>query len=129
LSMGEGELEAENIQLWILDQERNKDRARAFKEATRKTQVNSIKNSTCKSCRKTFNEPKLVQYYACPHCSVKLEEEESPSGCPYWFGFLSQKNKSESIPSECVGCDKVMDCMLNRYYDSLEAVAEIKKWY
>jgi hypothetical protein len=119
-------LKNDSIFLWILEQERQKNQEHLLKEKA-KSLKNSVENKNhCVKCKEIFDEPKLVQYYACPHCLNKLEEEKK--GCQQWFGFLSQKEKSESIPQECVECDKVMDCMLNRSYDSV-AVSEIKKWY
>jgi hypothetical protein len=119
-------LKNDSIFLWILEQERQKNQEHLLKEKA-KSLKNSFENKNhCVKCKEIFDEPKLVQYYACPHCLNKLEEEKK--GCQQWFGFLSQKEKSESIPQECVECEKVMDCMLNRSYDSV-AVSEIKKWY
>jgi hypothetical protein len=122
----ENELE-DSIFLWILEQERQKNHGHMLKEKAYKSLLNiDEKKNHCLKCKKIFNEPKLIQYYACPHCLNKLEEEKT--GCQNWFGFLSQKDKNESIPQECVECEKVMDCMLNRQYDS-GPVSEIKKWY
>lgn len=78
-------------------------------------------------CRKAFDNPKLIKYYVCPHCMTKIEEKEK-AGCPYFFGYLNQKDKNEPIPQKCIGCEKVLECMLNKNY-SQTAVAEIKKWY
>jgi DNA-directed RNA polymerase subunit RPC12/RpoP len=83
----------------------------------------------CSKCNKAFDKPKLIQYYACPHCLNKLVDEEQKKDCQYWFGYLSSKEKSEPIPQECVECENVVGCMLSQYYDSAAAVAEIKKWY
>jgi len=83
----------------------------------------------CSKCRQAFDKPKLIQYYACPHCLNKIEEEKQKKDCQYWFGYLSGKEKSEPIPQSCVECEKVVECMLNQYYNSAAAVAEIKKWY
>jgi hypothetical protein len=122
------ELKSDSIFLWILEQERKKNQGHFLEEKARKSQQNAVeKKKPCVKCKKVFDKPKLIQYYACPHCLNKLEEERK-SGCQNWFGFLSQKDKNESIPQECVECEKVMDCMLNRQYDSV-AVSEIKKWY
>ena len=118
----------ERISLWILEQERQKNLEKE-KNAAHKSQPNAVKEKNlCLKCRKTFEEPKLVQYFACPHCLSKVEEK-GKTGCQHWFGFLSQKDKNESVPLECVECEKVMDCMLNQYYDSKDAVSEIEKWY
>ena len=128
--MAAEKMESKNdIFLWILEQDRQKDQERLVKEINRKAQINTIeKENHCFKCKKTFDKPKLIQYHACPHCLNKIEEKEK-KGCQYWFGFLSQKDKSESVPSGCVECEKVMECMLNQYYDSASAVSEIKKWY
>lgn len=32
--------------------------------------------------------------------------------CPHYFGYLSQRSKSESIPEECMMCEKIVQCML-----------------
>jgi hypothetical protein len=120
----------ERISLWILEQNRQRDRDRVKEETARKSQTQAVeKRNRCLKCQSTFDKPKLIQYYACPHCLNKLEQEESEIGCQYWFGFLSQKDKTDAIPQECVECKKVMDCMLNQCCDSTRAVSEIKKWY
>ncbi len=85
------------------------------------------KERNCPKCKKTFDKPQLVQYYACPHCQNKLEEKND-AGCQHWFGYLNQKEKGASIPQSCVECDKAVECMLNQSYNST-AVKEIKKWY
>jgi hypothetical protein len=85
------------------------------------------KQHTCSKCDKTFDKPKLVQYYACPHCMAKIEEEQK-IGCQHWFGYLNEKAKDDPIPNECVECDKAVDCMLNQTCSSM-TTAEIKKWY
>jgi len=87
-------------------------------------------DSRCSKCNRVFEKPKLVQYYACPHCLNKIDEEHRPAGgCQYWFGYLNQKDRSDPVPQECVECKKAVDCMLSQVYDSPTAVAEIKKWY
>jgi DNA-directed RNA polymerase subunit RPC12/RpoP len=82
----------------------------------------------CLKCKRAFDEPELVTYHACPHCHAKIEEVQK-TGCQYWFGYLNQKEKNESIPHECVECDRAVDCMLGQQGNSPTAVAEIKKWY
>jgi hypothetical protein len=86
------------------------------------------KQHSCSKCDRTFDKLKMIQDYVCPHCMTKIEEE-GKMGCQYWFGYLNQKDKSEPMPKECVECEKVVECMLNQYYNSAAAVAEVKKWY
>jgi hypothetical protein len=114
----------EHISTWILEQIREEDRARIRKEQARQLQK---EKHHCSKCKKGFPEPKLIQYYACPHCESKYSQEEEKS-CQHWFGFLTQKDSNQSIPSECVECNKVLDCMLGNQTTE-KAVSQIKKWY
>jgi len=119
----------EQISLWILEQKRQENQSKAQKELSQRSQIDADNDKYhCLKCKKPFAEPKLIQYYGCPHCLNKLEEKEK-AGCLYWFGFLSEKEKNESIPQECIECEKVMACMLNQIYHSPNPVTEIKKWY
>ena len=87
-------------------------------------------DSRCSKCKRTFEKPKLVRYYACPYCLNKIDEEQKLTGsCQYWFGYLNQKDSGDPVPQECVECKKAIECMLSQCYDSSAAVAEIKKWY
>lgn len=81
----------------------------------------------CGRCHQTYDEPKIVQYFVCPHCLEKIEEEQV-SGCQHWFGYLNQKEESETIPKTCIECERVVECMLTRD-NSPSALAAIKKWY
>jgi len=116
----------EQINLWILDQKRKENRERTLTEMDRKNQMfTGESKNNCSKCKKTFDEPKLVP--VCPYCLNRLEEEVK-TGCQYWFGYLSQKEKTETISQECVECEKVLECMLNKK-SSGSAVTEIGKWY
>ena len=55
--------------------------------------------------------------------------ESSDVQCPYYFGYLSQRNKEEVIPESCFGCLKSIECMLSEFNKTKETVEEIKKWY
>ena len=116
----------EHINLWILEQLRREDRAKSQKE---KAEAQSSENHHCPKCKKGFSEPKLVQFYVCPHCGGKFEHElNKEDGCSHWFGFLTQKDKNSEIPNECVECSLVLECMLNTQV-SKQAASEIKKWF
>lgn len=71
------------------------------------------------------------QYYACPHCYMKLDwistqpqkqkeekkmEEKGPSRCPHHFGYLATRvllrGEDVPIPRECLVCQKVLDCVM-----------------
>jgi len=49
---------------------------------------------------------------------AKLEpvEQLSVKGqkCAYHFGYLSQRSKKETIPEECITCEKIVQCMLKK---------------
>lgn len=92
------------------------------------TEVATEEQHSCSKCHRTFEKTELIQYYACPHCKNKIEEEQK-KGCQYWFGYLNQKDKTDRIPQQCIECEKAIECMLNQHYKSATAVAEIKKWY
>jgi hypothetical protein len=55
--------------------------------------------------------------------------QSSDVQCPYYFGYLSQRNKEEEIPETCFGCFKSIECMMSEYNKTKETVEEIKKWY
>lgn len=121
----------ENTKLWILEELRQKDKENIrVAEASKAHQRVVEQKNYCSKCKQPFAEPRLVQYYACPHCMAKVENtiEETKTGCQFYFGFLSQKDKSQSVPVECVECSRVLECMLDRD-NSPNAVSEIKKWY
>jgi DNA-directed RNA polymerase subunit RPC12/RpoP len=114
----------EHISIWIIEQMREENRIRLQKEKALKIQA---EKHLCSKCKKGFPEPKIIQYYACPHCESKYEVEEEKS-CQHWFGFLAQKDSSQSIPSECVECENVLECILGNQITE-NAVSQIKKWY
>jgi len=116
----------EHITLWILDQDRKENRERRKAEKAQKNQMEAVEGKNhCSKCKKTFDEPKIV--LVCPHCLSRIEEK-GKTGCQYWFGFLNQKEKTESIPQECIECPRVLECMLSQE-KSENAVSEIRKWY
>jgi hypothetical protein len=49
-------------------------------------------------------------------------------GCQYYFGYLGNRQKNESIPETCLDCPNSLDCMLSKH-ELRNSVQEIKKWY
>ncbi|MGQ9551832.1 MAG: hypothetical protein ACUVUE_05330 [Candidatus Bathycorpusculaceae bacterium] len=78
-------------------------------------------------CRRTFDNPKLVQYYACPYCLTEIKET-AESGCKHYLGYLSERSQGEEIPEYCITCEKTLECMLSKL-KSDSATKEIRKWY
>jgi DNA-directed RNA polymerase subunit RPC12/RpoP len=118
----------EQIKLWILEQDRETNREKALKDLNERAKYRyAEQKNVCPNCKNAYDDPKLVQYFACPHCSSKVEVGQV--GCQHFFGFLGQREKGESVPQECTECEKVVECMLNQYHNSSNALNEIKKWY
>jgi hypothetical protein len=96
-------------------------------------------------CHRKIEEPILLnnlstapaeQYYACPHCFIKLEvisaqpekeekkqeeeppvklpekEEKRPSKCAGYLGYLASRPENAPIPKECLICPKVLECVM-----------------
>ncbi|MEM3565511.1 MAG: hypothetical protein QXK18_01370 [Candidatus Bathyarchaeia archaeon] len=44
----------------------------------------------------------------------KLETQIVPekTECKYYFGYLSKRSSKESVPEECIVCEKIVQCML-----------------
>jgi hypothetical protein len=126
MALGNTGTKNENMTLWILDEERERNRTRVLKEIAQKARdLSSQDGHHCRKCEKSYETPKMI--YVCPHCLNEIEET-AKIGCRYWFGYLNQKDKTESVPQECVECEKVMDCMLSQE-NSEVAMSEIRKWY
>jgi hypothetical protein len=121
--------ENEQITLWILERDRKENRAKLQKKIAGQKEEEKHR---CPKCKNGFSEPKLIQYYVCPHCESKFEHEHESEtkvkGCQHWFGFLSTKDRNQPVPQECVECRLVLECMLNTQA-SKKVISQIKKWY
>jgi hypothetical protein len=47
-----------------------------------------------------------------PIINDKSVERSSKIQCTHHFGYLSQRPKKESIPEECIVCERIVKCML-----------------
>ena len=45
---------------------------------------------------------------------AETPKRDRPPGCSYYFGFLGELPKNTSIPDECLGCLKIMECLTKR---------------
>ncbi len=85
-------------------------------------------NRKCVKCKKEFDNPVVIQRFACPYCLAEIEEKPLPnSGCTHHFGYLGERSKGQNIPNECLTCKQTIECMLSNKTD--EAIREIKRWY
>jgi hypothetical protein len=79
-------------------------------------------------------------YAACPFCLTKITEvqieasnkprkaqvetilskekptrsREKPSACQHHLGYLSEREKNQQIPDECIICQDIVECMLRK---------------
>jgi hypothetical protein len=62
-------------------------------------------------------EPEEAEEPEEPEEEPKTEEsetkEEESSGCPDEFGYLANRPPNAPIPSQCLVCPKMVDCMLS----------------
>jgi hypothetical protein len=47
-----------------------------------------------------------------PEVKVPDESLSEVHGCAHHLGYLSQRSPKESIPEECMVCEKIVQCML-----------------
>jgi hypothetical protein len=78
---------------------------------------------------KVLNVTKLPYSKQTKTSGINEEASKSSNGCSFHFGYLSERDKGEAIPTACVECSKSLDCMLFRVHQSNDTVKEIKKWY
>jgi hypothetical protein len=70
----------------------------------------------------------LSQFSIDRNLAEKIARASCPENCQHWYGYLSQKDRSDPIPQDCIECGKVIECMVNKLY-SAPAAAKIKGWY
>lgn len=49
-----------------------------------------------------------------PHRAKELPRKSGPPGCRYHFGYLGELPENTPIPDECLGCLKLMECLIRR---------------
>ncbi len=54
-----------------------------------------------------------------PKHVAKAENRSFNSDCIHYFGYLRKLPKSTSIPSECLGCRKVVECLTTKIETTL----------
>lgn len=97
----------------------------------------TVQYNVCPKCGKSFE--KLIEitdnsrnpadiFYGCPCCYSKLEtsqtismkkiekkieviQTKSGAECPKYFGYLADYFCKEIMPTECLDCKKMNDCM------------------
>ena len=54
-----------------------------------------------------------VESVEVPETELTDKEEDESSGCPDEFGYLANRPPDTPIPSQCLTCPKMVDCMLS----------------
>ena len=104
------------------------------------------KNNRCPNpeCKHKILEPIIVnnlstnptrKYHGCSNCFFEIEvnlpilnnnsrkkekiiKKDGLKSCNNFFGYLSNKPKDKSTPSECLVCIKLLECTLRSYQSS-----------
>jgi len=86
---------------------------------------------------KTLNvQEASAPYLACPYCLTRIpgqietgkhanqeghrpkekgsKTKEKPQSCSYHLGYLSEKEDKQQIPDECMVCQALIECMLQK---------------
>jgi hypothetical protein len=74
------------------------------------------------------SQPKQTDKTLKPAITGDNPKTAESSGCQYYFGYLGNRQKNESIPETCLDCPNSLDCMLSKH-KLRNSVQEIKKWY
>jgi len=73
-----------------------------------------IMEETEKEKPKLSIEEKSEQETQLPLEKVNVDTLAKPATCTHNFGYLSQRSTKEKIPEECMMCEKIVQCMLQR---------------
>jgi hypothetical protein len=60
----------------------------------------------------SFGEQTRVTKPNSPQIEPPPTNNETPTDCPYYFGYLSLHYKDSIIPQQCLTCKKMLDCTL-----------------
>lgn len=52
------------------------------------------------------------------HKAKEIPKKAGPPGCSYYFGYLGQLPKNDPIPDDCLGCFKLMECLIKQSTNS-----------
>ena len=124
----EAERKAERLEAELLEPQRLEAQRKVERLAER---LEAERKETEKQQQIKSEAPKPIELSKTEQPAASSEEvnKSSDSGCKYYFGYLSEREKGEEIPAGCLECRKSLDCMLSNYYRSKEPITEIKKWY
>jgi hypothetical protein len=60
------------------------------------------------------NEPEEKVDKSIPYKEKPMLNKEKPADCRYKFGYLSEREKKDQIPDECICCKDILECMLRK---------------
>jgi len=62
----------------------------------------------------TYNESREIHKPEKITASTKTNSSSSKRDCIHHFGYLRSFPKNSPIPDECFGCEKIVDCLVNK---------------
>ena len=74
----------------------------------------------CPFCLTRISEPQLesakseIQDESRPAKDKKDKGKEKPQACPFHMGYLSERKDKQQIPDDCIVCQVLLDCMLQK---------------
>lgn len=77
--------------------------------AKSETDVPTPKEPILPQRKQASKKKELIDYKA-----KKAPKEPGPPGCSYYFGYLGELPKNTPIPDACLGCLKIMECLIKR---------------
>jgi hypothetical protein len=60
------------------------------------------------------NKPEKTQVETILPEEKQTRSKEKPPTCQYHLGYLSEREKKQQIPDECIICKDIVECMLRK---------------
>jgi hypothetical protein len=59
-------------------------------------------------------KPEKIQEETVLSKEKPIKNKEKPGSCQYHLGYLSEREKNQQIPDECMMCKDIVECMLRK---------------
>ena len=60
------------------------------------------------------DEPEKAPVETVLHKEKQNRNNEKPANCKYHLGYLSERERNQQIPDECIICEDSLECMLRK---------------
>jgi len=77
------------------------------------TKITEITEAQMETVNKPENKPEKTQVETTLPKEKPNKSKEKPS-CQYHMGYLSEREKNQQIPDECIICQDIVECMLRK---------------